>query len=529
METSIAAILALLPILVYSISLAASGTAINDNFFRCLSTHSMHSLIPVYTPNNSSYSSILTSSIQNLLFLSSKTSKPSLVIAPLNESHVQAAVVCCRKHDLLIKIRSGGHDYEGLSYTSHHHVPFVLLDMVNMKSISINVEDRTAWVQAGASTGELYYRIAEKTSTLGFPGGLCLTVGVGGLITGGGYGYMLRKYGLAADNIVDAQIVNVKGEILNKESMGEDLFWAIRGGGGASFGVILSWKIKLVPVPSTVTIFAVSRTLDQGATELVHKWQYVAHKLPKEVYIRVPISKVDASQAGQKTIQAQFQCLFLGKTEQLLPLMEQSFPELGLKPEDCMEVSWFQTMLYFSGLPMNASLSTLLVNTFRLSMKGKSDYVREPISKSGLQGIWKIMLEANNLDIALTPYGGIMSEIPASTLPFPHREGNIYQIGYLTIWNEKGAKTAKNRISWLRKLYKYLKPFVSKSPRFAYLNYRDIDLGHHDFMNDTSSYAKAKVWGSSYFGNNFDRLVQVKSKVDPDNFFRNEQGIPPVK
>ena len=68
---------------------------------------------------------------------------------------------------------------------------------------------------------------------------------------------MMRKYGLSIDHISDAQIVDVKGRILNKESMGEDLFWAIRGGGGASFGVILSYTIKLVPVPEVVTVFQV--------------------------------------------------------------------------------------------------------------------------------------------------------------------------------------------------------------------------------------------------------------------------------
>ncbi|KAM7530365.1 hypothetical protein LguiB_033775 [Lonicera macranthoides] len=107
---------------------------------------------------------------------------------------------------------------------------------------------------AGATLGELYYSIAQKSRTLAFPAGVCPIVGVGGHLSGGGYGMLSRKHGIAIDHIIDAQLVDVNGQILDRESMGEDLFWAIRGSGGASFGVIIEWKIKLVSVPQNVGV-----------------------------------------------------------------------------------------------------------------------------------------------------------------------------------------------------------------------------------------------------------------------------------
>ncbi|WZZ25468.1 hypothetical protein YC2023_008869 [Brassica napus] len=101
-----------------------------------------------------------------------------------------------------------------------------------------------AWVQAGATLGELYTKISEASKPLAFPAGVCPTLGAGGHISGGGYGNLMRKYGISVDHVVDAQLVDVNGKILNRASMGEDLFWAIRGGGCASFGVILSWTIN---------------------------------------------------------------------------------------------------------------------------------------------------------------------------------------------------------------------------------------------------------------------------------------------
>ncbi|KAK9155563.1 hypothetical protein Sjap_003043 [Stephania japonica] len=502
---------------------ASNSTNTNyETYLNCLSNHSLDhsSQIPIYLPNTSSYNSILNSSIENLRFSSPKTPKPHLIITPLNESQVQTVVICSTKHKFQIRTLSGGHDYEGLSYTSNQTPPFVMLDLINFQSINVDVEGETAWVQAGATLGLLYYKIMEKSPVHGFPAGVCTTVGVGGHFSGGGYGFLMRKYGLSADNIVDAWIVNTKGEILDRESMGEDLFWAIRGGGAASFGVVLSWKIKLVQVPPKVTVFRITKTSEQGAIPLLHKWQYITDKLPKDIIIQVALVRINL------TTLAFFQSMFLGSKEQLIQIMQERFPELGLKLEDCIETSWVRSTLYFDSLPFNGSLSILLDREPKpkTNIKAKSDFVKTPILITGLREIWRRFDEVDNPAMVMFPYGGRMAEILESEIPFPHREGNIYQISYSVSWNGGVEESVKN-IGWMRRLYEYMTPYVSKLPRDSYSNYRDLDLGQNR-IDGSSSYKEAKVWGVKYFKSNFDRLVKVKSKVDPDNFFSNEQSIP---
>ncbi|KAM6551463.1 hypothetical protein CsatB_001271 [Cannabis sativa] len=501
----------------------------HNDFLQCFSQQSPNSNSIIFTQNHTSYLSVLNLSIQNPRFSSPSTPKPFVIITPLNASHVQTTIYCTKKSGLQIRVRSGGHDYEGLSYVSD--VPFVVLDLTNLRSVIVDLDDKTAFVEAGASIGEVYYTIAENSQCLGFPSATANSVGVGGLFSGGGYGAMLRKHGLSVDHIIDAQLVNHEGRILDRMSMGEDLFWAIRGGGGASFGVIISWKIRLVSVPQTVTVFTVNRNLEQKATNLVHRWQFVADRLDNDLFI---IVRLQAVNSPNKTIQASFISLFLGGVDRLIPILKKGFPELGIVREDCKEMSWIESVVYFAGFPSGSSKEVLLDRTtpFKVPIKGKSDYVKVPITVDGLEGIWERLFEeeVGMAFIQMTPYGGRMKEIHEWETPFPHRAGNIYKILYVVAVTDEGEGinnvTESIHVNWIRRIYKYMTPYVSKNPREAYLNYRDLDLGRNN-NNGTTCYAQASIWGFKYFKNNFDRLLRVKNMVDPTNFFRNEQSIPP--
>ncbi|KAL8263445.1 hypothetical protein R6Q59_024794 [Mikania micrantha] len=526
MEVNILVMCAIFPLVLGVVSSAVSDP-VSDTFLQCLTQYSNDTNSNfVFTPKDTEYTSILESTIINLRFSTSATPKPLAIITPLTYAHIQSAILCSKHFKIRIRIRSGGHDYSGLSYTSNHQSSFVVVDLNQLRSITVQPDQKTAWVETGATIGELYYWVSQESQNLGFPAGICATVGVGGQISGGGLGTMIRKYGLAADNVIDARIIDANGRILDRESMGEDLFWAIRGGGGGSFGVVVAWKVNLVYVPDKVTVFTLSKTLEQGGSSLFNRWQYIGHKLSEDLFIRV-ITQPVLNEAGNRTIEVIFNSLFLGNVDKLIETVTDSFPELGLQENDCSEMSWIESIVYFDIYPDGESIDVLRdrISNGISYFNGKSDYVTEPIPEEKLDQIWEWCLEGENPVLIMDPQGGKMREIEETSIPYPHRKGYLYNIQYFEQWEDESV--SEKRISWMRKMYKNMTPYVAKDPRAAYVNYRDLDLGENDNADNTS-YSDAKKWGEKYFGDNFRRLALVKGVVDPDNFFFYEQSIPPL-
>ncbi|CAN1226527.1 Berberine bridge enzyme-like 17 [Linum grandiflorum] len=415
-----------------TLSQAASPSSKFQTFQQCLHNNHNSSDAVLYLPTNATFTTVLNAYIRNQRFTRPTTPKPVAIVTPTDESHVIATVLCTKRAGLRIIIRSGGHDYEGLSSWSPS--PFVILDMHNLRSIDIDLASETAWVESGATLGELYYAIAKKSKTLAFSGGVWPSVGVGGHFVGGGYGNLMRKYGIAVDNVLDAS------------TMG-DLFWAIRGGGGGSFGVILSWKIKLVKVPEIVTTFNVKRKLEEGATDIFYKWQHVSPNMSRDLFI------------------------YLGRLKELVLLMDKSFPELGFKTADGAEGSWVESLLPWAELPAGPPEVLLSREGKHRNFKSKSDYVKEVIPKEALPQIWEALLKTGAAWMEWNPYGGRMAEIPANETAYSHRAGYLFKVQY--------------------------------------------------FLE------KAKVYGEKYFKGHFERLSKIKRQFDPENFFRDQQSIPP--
>ncbi|XP_058074188.1 berberine bridge enzyme-like D-2 [Magnolia sinica] len=501
--------------------------ACREDLLTCLSQGGVTNITTSYNPD---FLHFLDSSNQNLRVSKPFLNKPIAVVFPENKYQVQTVIRCSRQGSWEIRLRSGGHSFEGLSSVADG--PFVIIDLMNLNRVTVDLESETTWVEGGATLGQLYNAIATASNRHGFSGGVCPTVGTGGHISGGGYGTLIRKYGVAADNVVDAVLVAADGQLLDRKSMGKEVFWAIRGGGGGNWGVVVAWKIRLLEVPENVTLFRIDKsgTTSQTAS-LWYKWQLVAPKLDENFFLQV---LVWPGTTNTTDIFMFFTGLYLGPKASALAIISNAFPELGVTLQDCNEMSWAEGVIFLMGDP-NVRTVADLKNRFayhKTFIKSKSDYVKVPIPLAGLKGALEILSKLPKASLLLDPYGGINDRIRSDAIAFPHRVGNLYSIEYFLQWEEEDNGKSGEYLDALRRLYEYMGAFLLVGPRAVYVNNVDLDLGVIDWsdsnMNGVESTVEvARAWGEKYFLGNYDRLVRAKTLIDPSNIFRHPQSIPP--
>ena len=172
--------------------------------------------------------------------------RPRLIARCSGTSDVAAAVRFARDHELAIAVRGGGHNVAGTAVCDGG----IVLDLSAMRAVSVDPVERTAVVQGGALWGDVDHE--TQAHGLATTGGIIGHTGVGGLTLGGGIGWLMRKHGLAVDNLEQAEVVTAGGEIVTASDRDHpDLFWALRGGGG-NFGIVTSFRFALHPVGPTV-------------------------------------------------------------------------------------------------------------------------------------------------------------------------------------------------------------------------------------------------------------------------------------
>src|SRR5581483_10502864 len=201
--------------------------------------------------------------------------RPALIARCSTVADVIAAITFARENDLLTAIRGGGHNVGGRALCDDG----IVIDLSRMRSVQVNASNRTVRVEGGTTLGDL----DRETHVFGLavPSGVVPKTGIAGLTLGGGVGWLLRKYGMTVDNLLSCQLVTAEGTVLSASaSENEDLFWALRGGGG-NFGVVTSFEFRAHPVQSVLGGFILYPR--DGAADVLRRLRDYIESAPDEL------------------------------------------------------------------------------------------------------------------------------------------------------------------------------------------------------------------------------------------------------
>ena len=401
---------------------------------------------------------------------------------------VSTTMLWAANNGLRFAVRSGGHSYEGFSQS-----PDLVIDVRGMTGIKLATDKKSVSIGSGSSLGSVYK--ALWPSNLAIPAGSCFSVGVAGHSLGGGFGLLGRSFGLACDSVLSMEVVDASGQIRNVSGQeNPDLFWALRGGGNGSFAVVTNFNFRSSPV-SMVARFGItwSKPIAQAA-KIVQAWQQWLADLPPSITGTLHLTK---DQGG--LIKVHMAGLSVQSESKLKVELKRLQRVAGPADQVSTTTQTFKAAAtIFNGGPADDSLL----------MKGKSDYVIDPMTD---QGILKLLNGLQNapgeISVLCDTYGGAINKIASDATAFVHRGNTRYSIQYYMEWTDPAASDAN--IAMMRTLYTSMRPHVSGG---AYVNYCDLDLG--------DGYARA------YWGDNLPRLMKIKAGVDPKNIFRHAQSVP---
>src|SRR3712207_4067718 len=202
--------------------------------------------------------------------------RPQMIARCADVADVISAVNFARENEVLLAVRGGGHNGAGWAVADDA----LVIDLSSMRGVRVDPEERTVRVEGGATWGDVDH--AAHAFGMAVPTGIISTTGVAGLTLGGGHGYLARKYGLTIDNLLEADVVLADGRLVKaSEQEHEDLFWAIRGGGG-NFGVVTSFLFRAHPV-HTVYAGLTLWHLDQAA-EVMRWYADFISDAPEDLY-----------------------------------------------------------------------------------------------------------------------------------------------------------------------------------------------------------------------------------------------------
>lgn len=410
--------------------------------------------------------------------------RPALIARCAGAGDVVAAVTFARERDLPVAVRGGGHSVVGKAVCDGGFV----IDLSEMRDVRVDPANRTARAGGGATWGDF----DRETEVFGLAttGGIVPSTGIAGLTLGGGIGYLNRKYGLACDNLLSAEVVTADGGLLTaSDDENVDLFWALRGGGG-NFGVVTSFDYRVHPVGPVLggeVVYPLNQAAD--ALRFYRDW---SREAPDE--LRADAALLSGPDGPGLDIIVCY-CGSIAEGEKVLrPLRGFGAPVLDT----------------VAPVPYT-TVQNLLTEAFPPGMLHywKSGFFRELSDEAidGLVDFFASAVPSPFTAVAIEHLGGAIGRVGERETAFSHRRA---QHSLLVVrWWQDPAESEEN-MAWGRRCYGVAEPFLEEG---VYVNY----LGDE---------GEARVRAA--YGPNYERLAALKKKYDPTNFFRLNQNIEPA-
>jgi hypothetical protein len=415
---------------------------------------------------------------------------PGLIARCSGVADIVHAVKFARANDLLVAVRSGGHNVGGRALCDDG----IVIDLSAMKGVFVDPQRRTVRVQAGATLGD----VDRETHLHGLavPVGVVSRTGIAGLTLGGGVGWLVRKYGLTCDNVLSCEIVTAEGGLVTaNDEINADLFWGLRGGGG-NFGIVTSFLYRAHPV-SAVLGGLILHARDQAGAVLRHYRAFMA-SAPEELTAYAGLISAPDGKPAVGVIACY--CGDLTEGERVLkPLRAFGSPIL-----DAIQPMPFPAMQKLVDDSFPDGTHNYWKSTFLKELSDEAiDLIVEHANRaqSPLSGV------------VIEFYGGAAGEIGQADTAFAQRQAE-YNVGIMAQWtNAQWTAAAENEkhIGWARGLWDALKPYSSG----GYLL---------NFLGDENPDAVRAA-----FASNHARLVELKTKYDPTNFFSLNQNVVPAR
>lgn len=426
--------------------------------------------------------------------------RPLMIVRAANEDDVARTIVFARSNGMRLATRSGGHSYIGASGGNG-----VMLDLSQMNAVT---PMGGAHFRIGAGT-RLVKAYGDLACNGGWtlPSGSCDSVGFGGIAQGGGFGYLQRAHGLTCDRVRSVRVVRADGAVVQASGESEaDLFWAMRGGGGGSFGVATEFEVEAVAL-RTIHVLGWRWPIGAGDAALARFHQLIESGAMARNAVAAVVFNVDTGAVAPGCVGVVFSTGTLAEADFAKSQL------IGRGGVACVPGSEFA---YDAATPAcNPNEPTGFAY-----FKAKSSILYAPpapdtgatLAQWFAARIADPRFELNEYSTAafISLHGAVADVAPDATA-FPHRRA-LSEVQFLGYWNTPSpAKEAAN-LDWLRGMYADVAPRLSGGGSGCYVNYADDELPDSD-------------WPGLYYGANYPRLQAIKRAVDPADFFHGRQSV----